>query len=130
MEQNFLKIHSYEAWIIQQEQTDTKEELNQKNETETSNNTSACNIESESYSLSNNNIEKRKSNELEENGLVKKKKLESNNEKNEGLEIFEMKNSFDTKSEVQINQCQPEKEENKNLNKSVFDPECFECQNR
>lgn len=120
MEKNFLKIHSYEAWIIQQEQTD------QDNNNETSLEEMSTKIVATSSSLNVNfdckNLEKRKIDSSKDHFLMKRARVEEN-----PCEVIakEKDNQFDTEKNISVAFEGRQKE----IDKTYLDPECFECNN-
>lgn len=115
IEQNFLKVHTYEAWIIKQEQLDNEAFENDQNTDKTDLNEENCKNEDENLNL------KRKHEEdlLDEENLKKSK-----------LEVEESLTKEESPETTQVSEILEEVDPNlvgfdeKLLTK---DGECFEC---
>lgn len=114
MEKNFLKIHSYEAWIIKQEQTDqdNNEIILEEMSTKIAATSTSLNVNFDCK-----NLEKRKIDSSEDHILMKRKRVEEM--------AKEKNNEFDTEKKISVTSEGRQKE----IDKTYLDPECFECSN-
>ena len=131
IEQNFIKIHSYEAWIINQEQNEASETANDESAVATTAADSRQDPDETTCS-------KRRNDDDQEKLDVKKTKLENDageiDEKRETQSV----DANDNHNRLEANEAGPTREEEKEQEKDLarfdkslveYDPDCFECKN-